>query len=233
MTASAIYEGTIRHRRFAVRGHSFRHRVAMAYVDLSELDVVPWRLRRGDYLGGDPSVRLADAARALVGMRCGVDVSGPVRLLTLPHRFGVGFNPVSFYYCFSTGPEERLEAIIAEVTSTPWGEQHSYVLTRTGPGPVLSAPFAKRMHVSPFMGMDQAYVFRAATPGKTLSVQIESSEGGRSAFDATLSLRRVELRDAGRVRPTPPAQVLAMIYGHAAALKLKGVPVHRRPEVGV
>jgi DUF1365 family protein len=89
------------------------------------------------------------------------------------------------------------------------------------------------MHVSPFMGMDQEYVFRAATPGKTLSVQIESTEGGRSAFDATLSLRRVELRDAGRVRPTPPAQVLAMIYGHAAALKLKGVPVHRRPEVGV
>ncbi len=231
MTASAIYEGTIRHRRLAVRRHSFRHHVAMAYVDLSELDVVPWRLRRSDYLGGDPSAPLADAARAVVAARSGVSLAGPVRLLTFPHRFGVGFNPVSFYYCFSTGPEERLEAIIAEVTSTPWGEQHSYVLTRTGPGPVLSAPFAKRMHVSPFMGMDQQYVFRAATPGRTLSVHIESSEAGQSAFDATLSLRRVELQDAGRVRPTPPAQVLAMIYGHAAALKLKGVPVHRRPGV--
>jgi DUF1365 family protein len=217
MTASAVYEGTIRHRRFAAGEYSFRHRVAMAYVDLDELDVVPWRLRRGDYLG-------RDSARAVAG----VAPPGPVRLLTFPRRFGVGFNPVSFYYCFGTGPEERLEAIIAEVTSTPWGEEHRYVLTRTGPGPALSAPLAKRMHVSPFMGMDQEYVFRAATPGPTLSVQIESLENGERVFDATLSLRR---RSLGGVRTTPPAQVLAMIYGHAAALKLKGVPVNSRPKV--
>jgi len=37
MTASAIYEGTIRHRRRAVRAHEFRHRLALAYVDLDEL----------------------------------------------------------------------------------------------------------------------------------------------------------------------------------------------------
>ncbi len=137
-------------------------------------------------------------------MSAGPCAGCPIRVLT--HRvFGVGFSPVSFYYCFSTGPEERLEAIIAEVTRTPWGEQHSYVLTRTGPGPVLSAPFAKRMHVSPFMGMDQEYLFRAATPGRTLSVHIESSRGvGASAFDATLSLRRVEFAAMlTRVRPHP------------------------------
>jgi DUF1365 family protein len=81
------------------------------------------------------------------------------------------------------------------------------------------------------MGMDQDYVFRAATPGQTLSVHIESLEGGEPAFDATLSLRRVELDGARQIRPTPPARVLAMIYGHATALKLKGVPVHSRPEV--
>ncbi len=230
MTASAIYEGTIRHRRLAVKRHEFRHRVAMAYVDLDELDIVPWRLRRRDYLG-DADASLADAARALVGERGGAVPTGPVRLLTFPRRSGVGFSPVSFYYCFGTGPDEPLEAIIAEVTSTPWGEQRCYVLTRTGPGPVLSASFAKRMHVSPFMGMDQDYVFRAATPGQTLSVHIESLEGGEPAFDATLSLRRVELDGARQIRPTPPAHVLAMIYGHAAALKLKGVPVHSRPEV--
>ena len=68
MTASAIYEGTIRHRRFAVEEHEFRHRVAMAYVDLDELNVVPWRLRRRDYLG-DADASLADAARALVRER--------------------------------------------------------------------------------------------------------------------------------------------------------------------
>ena len=37
MTHSALYEGTVRHRRFAVRRHELNHRIAMAYVDLDEL----------------------------------------------------------------------------------------------------------------------------------------------------------------------------------------------------
>jgi DUF1365 family protein len=46
---SAIYEGVIRHRRFAVREHVLRHRIALAYVDLDELDALP--LRRGRWPG--------------------------------------------------------------------------------------------------------------------------------------------------------------------------------------
>ena len=68
MSASAFYEGHIRHRRFAVRNHEFRYRVAMAYVDLDELPSLlrgrltrsaPGlvRFRRRDYLG-DPTTPL-------------------------------------------------------------------------------------------------------------------------------------------------------------------------------
>ena len=41
--------------------------------------------------------------------------------------FGHCFNPVSFYYCFDAAGE-RVEAVVAEVTNTPWGERHAYVL---------------------------------------------------------------------------------------------------------
>ena len=62
MTASAIYEGTIRHRRFAVRSREFKHRVALMYLDLDELASLfggrlqsrrPGlvRFRRDEYLG--------------------------------------------------------------------------------------------------------------------------------------------------------------------------------------
>ena len=34
---SAFYEGTVQHRRFAVREHTFRHRISMAYVDLDDV----------------------------------------------------------------------------------------------------------------------------------------------------------------------------------------------------
>ncbi len=243
MTVSAIYEGTIRHRRFAVRTHEMSHRIALVYLDLGELDSLLGgrliagrpglvRFRRGDYLG-DPHVGLGDAVRMLLERQTGSTPTGPIRLLTHLRTFGHCFNPVSFYYCFTS--QEQLDAVVAEVTNTPWGERHAYVLERSGEGKVLAASFAKALHVSPFMGMEQRYTLRAAVPGATLAVHIESHELGALAFDATLALRRAPLSSRGLARlttryPAATLRVLALIYGHALALKLKGVPLHTRPK---
>jgi uncharacterized protein len=243
MTVSAIYEGTIRHRRFAVPAHELRHRIALVYLDLEELDGLLGgrliaarpglvRFRRADYLG-DPRVGLGKAVRMLLERQAGSAPAGPIRLLTHLRTFGHCFNPVSFYYCFT--PQEQLDAVVAEVTSTPWGERHSYVLERSGEGAVLAASFAKALHVSPFMGMEQRYTLRTVAPGATLAVHIESHELGELAFDATLALRRAPLSSRGLARitaryPAATLRVLALIYGHALALKLKGVPLHAHPE---
>jgi hypothetical protein len=241
VTASALYEGTIRHRRFAERPGEFTHRIALAYLDLDELpELLGGRLvrhrpglvrfRRDDYLG-DPRVPLADAVRDLVAARTGRRPGGPVRVLTQPRSLGHCFNPVSFYYCLTE--DGGLEALVAEVTNTPWGERHAYVLE--GAGGVLRDGASKALHVSPFMGMDQAYAIRAAVPGRTLSVHIESSEGGARAFDATLGMHRRALtrRTLAEVTARYPAatlRVLALIYGHALGLWLRGVKVRPRPE---
>ena len=105
---SSLYEGTIRHRRFAVRSHEFRHRIAMAYVDLDEL---PGPAGRGGLSALGPAwcasvaattwatrrSRLHEAVRALVASRCGSRPAGPIRVLTHLRTFGHCFNPVSFY----------------------------------------------------------------------------------------------------------------------------------------
>jgi len=83
--------------------------------------------------------------------------------------------------------------------------------------------------------MEQSYLWRVAEPGSTLSVHIESRESGQRAFDATLSMTRAPLTRralAGVMARYPAAtlRVLGLIYGHALALKLKGVPVHPHPE---
>jgi DUF1365 family protein len=214
VTHSALYVGTIRHRRFAVRRHELLHRIAMAYLDLDELpDLLGGRLvrrrpgfvrfRRSDYLG-DPAVPLADSVRELVG-----DASR-IRLLTNLRTLGHCFNPVSFYYCFDDA--EELRAVVAEVTNTPWGERHAYVLDSR------RSERDKAMRVSPFMGMDQRYTISLAPPGPTLSVHIESREDGAPVFDATLNLHRRPVRTSlGALRTLP------LIYGHAALLRAKGV----------
>src|SRR4029079_16157272 len=120
---SALYGGTIRHRRFTVRERVFRHRVALVYADLDELPglfggrliarrpgIV--RFRRADYLG-DPAVPLAADVRVLAARRTGSDPRAPVRLLPQPRTLGHSFTPVSFYYCFRPGGE-HLAAIVAE-----------------------------------------------------------------------------------------------------------------------
>jgi DUF1365 family protein len=224
VTHSALYEGTVRHRRFAVRSHELRHRLAMAYLDLDELPALAGgrlvrrrpglvRFRRADYLG-DPAVPLADAVRALVAERTGDAPRGPIRLLTTLRTLGHSFNPVSFYYCFDGA--ERLGAVIAEVTNTPWGERHAYVLT--GGGQVIRGEREKAMRVSPFMDMDQRYAVSVTEPGPTLSVHIETSQEGEKAFDATLKLHRRPFRSSlGALRTLP------LIYGHAVVLRAKGV----------
>jgi DUF1365 family protein len=275
MSASAIYQGSVRHRRYAVRSHEFSQKLTLAYIDLNELPELLGgyllerhgglaRFRRSDYLG-DAGVPLADAVRHAVETQIGARPRGPIRLLANLSALGHCFNPVSFYYCMDPNGE-RLEAVVAEVTNTPWGERHSYVLdahdaTRDGQMPgagngtltggssraargssgespresrhVLGGSFDKRLHVSPFMGMDHRYEWRLSAPADTLSVHIASSHGGRLAFDATLSLRRLPLTRASLVRLTATTlRTLASIYAHASLLKLKGVPVHAHPGVG-
>jgi uncharacterized protein len=212
---TGMYEGTIRHRRFAVREHAFRYKLALAYVDI---DSPPRGFRRSDYLG-DAGVPLRDAVHALIRERGAEPPAGPIRLLTMLRSFGVGFNPVSFYYCF--GADETLECLVAEVTNTPWGERHAYVLPGSG------GNAGKQLHVSPFMGMDHEYEVRASDPGDTASVHIESRRGGRVAFDATWNLKR---RPFSRRRLAGASlRTLVLMYGQAIALKVKGMPIHSHP----
>lgn len=242
MTRSAIYEGSIAHRRFDPVEHEFRYPLYMAYLDLDEL---PWVLdryrcwsarrpalawfRRSDYLG--PADRpLAECVRAAVAERGGC-APGPIRLLTNLRYAGHSFNPVSFYYCFDAA-DERVESVLAEVTNTPWGERHAYLLGRSGEDErVIRGELDKAFHVSPLMGMDQTYDWRTTEPGAGISVHIDSRGANGKTFDATLSLARREMAPATMRRillryPVMTAQVVARIYWQALRLRLKGAPYH-------
>lgn len=245
MRESALYEGWVRHRRIEPVEHEFRYRMFMAYLDLGELPGLfdglrgwsarrpaPAWFRRSDQLG-DPRRPLDESVRDLVAAELGSRPAGPIRVLTNLRYFGHCFNPVSFHFCFSPGGE-RVESLLADVSNTPWGERHAYAIAAGG-GRVISDRISKRFHVSPLMGMDHVYEWRATVPGDDLQVHIASHTEGRPVFDATLSLERRELRPAAARRmllryPAMTAQVVARIYWQALRLRLKGVPWHAHPE---
>ena len=237
--ASCLYEGTLSHRRLKP-DRAFRHGVVMAYVDLEELPGLLGgrllrrgpgllRFRRSDY-HGDAALDLSTAVRDTVERQLGARPAGPIRLLTNLRSLGLCFNPVSFYYCFDDSGE-RLLAVLAEVTNTPWGERHAYVL---GGG---AGQLDKQLHVSPFMPMDQSYSFSAAAPGQRLAVTIENQRGGEREFVASLLLQRLELTRAAVLRvsvryPASALRTIALIYGHALALRIAGVRTHPHPHGG-
>ncbi|HZJ29054.1 MAG TPA: DUF1365 domain-containing protein [Solirubrobacterales bacterium] len=261
---SAIYEGRIGHTRTTPVHRSFSYRIFMLYLDLDELRAVfalhplwgprrraPARYRRADYMG--PAERplracVLDRVEAATGSR----PDGPVRMLTHLRYFGSCFNPVTFYYCFAAdahaaaaNPADAAApnaapppvAAVAEVTNTPWGERHAYVIPRQDEGG-LSAGLAKAFHVSPLMGMEHNYRVELADPADHLTARIASyphAEGdGAPTFDALLELRRTELSRAalGRVLTTyPPMPLLvhAGIYTQAARTWLRGARWHAHP----
>jgi len=252
---SALFRGHVRHDRLAPRPHSFQNAVHLLYLDLEELpqlfrDRWLWSFerrnlisfRRADYLGS-PEEPLREAVLDRVEQELGRRPTGHMGLLTQLRTLGYLFNPVSFYFCH----DERggLDAIVAEITNTPWGERHAYVLDAAeadgGPGrgggdaALLSFRFDKDFHVSPFFDLDQVYEWRFSQPGERIEVSMTNVEHGRTVFHAGVSCRRLPITGrslaAALLRyPLQPLRLHAAIYWQAARLFLKRMPFFTHPQ---
>jgi DUF1365 family protein len=248
VTASALYEGTVGHRRHVDVGHGFTQPTLMAYLDLDELPEAldahplwsarhpaPVRFRRRD-MHGDRHEPLATSVRRTVAARLGGAPEGPIRVLTQLRQWGWTFNPISLYFCFDrTGTE--VEAVLAEVTNTPWHERHAYALAVPDAGAVATEGlrFAKALHVSPFLPMDLDHVLRFTPPGaERLTVEMDDRRGDDLVFSARVGLRRRPLDRASmgralRAHAVAAHRTSAGIYAQALRLRRRGAPFGSHP----
>lgn len=251
---SALYRGHVSHTRRVPRTHSFRIAAHFVFLDLDELSRVfrgrwLWSIerrnvasfRRADFLG-DPARPLREAVLDRVEEKLGRRPAGHMGLFAQLRTFGYAFNPVSFYFCHDD--QGRLDAIVAEITNTPWRERHAYVLdTREatedtgaagGDGGQFTFRFAKEFHVSPFFDLDQEYEWRFSAPGERFEISMTNFERGRAVFHAGLSCERAPITGwslaAALVRyPLQPLRLHCAIYWQAVRLWLKRTPFFTHP----
>jgi DUF1365 family protein len=232
---SALYVGRLTHSRREPARNTFTYPVSYWLVDLDELPELERRLRLvsvnrrnvvefrdRDHFDGD-GTPLKQAVLDLAG-----DPSiERVLMLTQPRVLGYVFNPVTFSWCLRA--DGSVACVVAELSNT-FGERLPEVLR--GPGPDYRHD--KRLHVSPFMGLDQAYDYRLSEPGDDVWARIHVHENGGRPLTAVLHCRRRELTNATVARslvryPVQPLQVTALIHWQALRLWRKRVPFHRKP----
>ncbi|MES2822997.1 MAG: DUF1365 domain-containing protein [Pseudomonadota bacterium] len=244
--SSAIYQGTVRHRRYSPKKHDFSYRVFMMYLDTQELDKVlslspfwstsrwaPARFKRDDFhknknVTGNPDTSIDEAVRNTVELETGTRPNGPIRMLVNLRYWGYSINPLSTYYCFDKSGEDII-AIVAEVHNTPWNERHAYVLTGDDFNKNQSSAFEKKFHVSPFNPVDMIYRWKSTIPTDTLCIHLENWQKNTKVMDATMILKHQpinakNLNDILIHFPWMTVKVVMAIYWQALKLWLKGVP---------
>jgi DUF1365 family protein len=244
MTAgSAIYFGTVVHRRLRPRAHRLSYRVFSLLLDLDELPALGRRLRLFSYnrfnllsfqdkdhgAGTGPLRPHVEAQLTKLGIE---PDGGPIRLLCSPRMFGYAFNPLSVYFCHRR--DGRLAAILYEVNNT-FGERHTYAIAVTGAEPMVRQSCAKHFYVSPFIGMAATYDFRILPPGRRVAVTVCERDADGDLLHASLTGERAELGDRHLLRallayPLLTLKVIVAIHWHALRLFLKGVVVHPHPQ---
>ena len=120
--------------------------------------------------------------------------------------------------------------MVAELNNT-FGERLPEVLR----GPTLRYEHEKRLHVSPFFGVEGSYEYAFSQPGDEVWARMHLRDGaGHRPLTAVLHGRRRELTNGSVLRtllryPLMPVQVIALIHWQALRLWLKRVPFHHKP----
>ena len=250
MFENLIFTGVVRHRRFTPKKHLFFYKLFMFCFDIGDLpnsfkDIKQVSIERFNWFSfhrknylSHPEIPLDEYARQLIVAKFNTYPKGKIYLLTHLSCLGYCFNPISLYFIFDE-TNQQLDYLILEVTNTPWGEKHNYVLERSGKPTkeVYHYRFQKELHVSPFMAMNYEYQFNLKLNKQKITVHMENRIDGKKDFDATLMLtasaqNATPITKGFRHYPLITYKVAAAIYWQALKLWMKGVPFHSHPKTG-
>ncbi len=243
---SLIYRGEVSHARLLPVSHSFRYPVYFYAFDLDELPELarqnplfgynqlrPVAIHDKDYLrpGRDPLRFKLEHTLAELGVAKPPD---RVMLVTSARYFNYVFNPISFFYCYTS--DHQLRWVLSQVNNT-FGEMHLYLLDAAAGREKGTLRFTqdKQFHVSPFFTRHGRYEFQLTEPHRQLDNRIHYHRGGELSLIARIQ---------GQAQPLTTGSLLKTILRHPFTASLtmprilrqagnlywqKKLPVHTKP----
>ena len=182
---SHIYTGTVIHKRFKPKLHTFNYNVFSLLIDLSEVDLLDRTLKIFSYnkfniisfFNKDHGPRDGSSLKNWVIdnlKKNNIESNNiQIKLLCYPRIFGYVFNPLSVFYVYDKNSD--LISILYEVKNT-FGEQHTYIFKTKKEQNLIQHVCKKKFHVSPFIPMNCIYFFRLLKPGNKISVIIDLND---------------------------------------------------------
>ena len=234
---SYIYTGTVIHKRFKPKIHTFNYKVFSLLIDLSEIDLLHKTLRLFSYnkfniisfFNKDHGPRDGSSLKnwVLDNLKKNDIESDDVKikLLCYPRIFGYVFNPLSVFYIYDKNSD--LIAILYEVKNT-FGEQHSYIFKTKKEQNLIQHVCKKKFHVSPFIEMNCIYFFRLLKPGNKISVIIDVQDSEGKILYASQDGVKSELNNNNLFKsylkhPLMTFKIIIAIHFEAFKLWIKGI----------
>jgi len=234
---SYIYTGTVIHKRFKPKIHSFNYKVFSLLIDLSELDLMHKKLKLFSYgkfniisfFNEDHGPRNGSSLKDWVIdnlKKNNIETKNiQIKLLCYPRIFGYVFNPLSVFYIYNKNYE--LISILYEVKNT-FGEQHVYVFKIVENQNLVQNVCKKKFHVSPFIEMNCVYFFRLLKPSNKISVIIDLNDREGKILYASQDGIKSDLNNKNLIKsylkhPLMTFKIILAIHFEAFKLWTKGI----------
>ena len=237
---SNLCYGKLTHARLRPKKHVFNINCYMNYVCLNEIEhnqsSFTWPskkfpvfgYRKKDYIKNEQEPLRDLVLKYVKAEGLSENKIGDVFLLTQFSFFMCCFNPISIFVLYDKQGENIL-ALLLEVTNTPWHEQKIYTVLPEKKGQnEYTAIFKKKLHVSPFMGMDFEYLLNMKDNKDDMYITISNVKNREKSFYASLALKkktftRKRFIQANRRYAFQNQKIILLIYMHAFFLWIKGV----------
>ena len=233
---SAIYNGTVIHKRFKPKLHFFKYKVFSLLIDLSELNILDKNISFFSYNrfnlisffdkdhGERNGTSLVEWVKKNLNENKINHENIKIKLLCYPRILGYVFNPLSVFYVYNK--KEELISILYEVKNT-FGEQHTYIFKVENDN-LLQHNCEKKFHVSPFIEMNCNYFFRILKPAEKISVIIDQYQLNEKILYASQDGIRTDLTSFQLIKsylkhPLMTFKIISAIHFEAFKLWTKGI----------